>query len=125
EKQFNTWIRRLQAVEEGRVLRLLAPNRFVVEWLQEHYIQRILELVDGAGGGSEVVIEVGSRAAAAGNERVPAPQQAPRGNTASVIVSRRNPSFTFTAFVEGKSNQLAKAAATQVGVNPGRSYNPL
>ena len=124
EKQFNTWIRPLQAVEDGRVLRLLAPNRFVVEWLQEHYIQRILELVDGAGGGSEVVVEVGSRAAAGGGDRAPAPQ-APRANPASVIVSRLNPSFTFAAFVEGKSNQLAKAAATQVGENPGRSYNPL
>ena len=44
EQDFNTWIRPLQAVEDGPVLRLLAPNRFVVDWLQKHYIQRILEI---------------------------------------------------------------------------------
>ena len=40
-------------------------------------------------------------------------------------VSRLNPLFTFASFVEGKSNQLARAAASQVGDNPGKSYNPL
>ncbi|MEX2126404.1 MAG: chromosomal replication initiator protein DnaA [Woeseia sp.] len=124
EQQFNTWIRPLQAVEDGRVLRLLAPNRFVVDWLQQHYIERILELVDGAGGASEVVVEVGSRQApASAGASTPRPARAP--NSSSVIVSRLNPSFTFSAFVEGKSNQLARAAAHQVGENPGKSYNPL
>ena len=61
EQQFNTWIRPLQAVEDGDVLRLLAPNRFVVDWLQEHYIERILEIVDDSGVSAEVVVEVGSR----------------------------------------------------------------
>ncbi|MGB5165253.1 MAG: DnaA N-terminal domain-containing protein, partial [Woeseiaceae bacterium] len=61
EQQFNTWIRPLQAVEDGQVLRLLAPNRFVVDWLQEHYVDRILDLVDSSGEGTELVIEVGSR----------------------------------------------------------------
>ena len=64
EQQFNTWIRPLQAVEDDGVLRLLAPNRFVVDWLEEHYIDRILELVDGAGESAQVVVEVGSRQAA-------------------------------------------------------------
>ena len=61
EQQFNTWIRPLQAVEDGEVLRLLAPNRFVVDWLEEHYIDRILQIVDDTGGGARVVVEVGSR----------------------------------------------------------------
>ncbi|MDH5305526.1 MAG: chromosomal replication initiator protein DnaA, partial [Gammaproteobacteria bacterium] len=65
EQQFNTWIRPLQAVEDGAVLRLLAPNRFVVDWLQEHYIERILQIVDDSGASAEVVLEVGSRQAAA------------------------------------------------------------
>ena len=46
EQDFNTWIRPLQAVEDGDVLRLLAPNRFVVDWLNQHYLNRIEELVD-------------------------------------------------------------------------------
>ena len=61
EQQFNTWIRPLQAEEHDDRLRLLAPNRFVVDWLQEHYIERILELVDGSGRSIEVLVEVGSR----------------------------------------------------------------
>ena len=121
EQQFNTWIRPLQAVEDGRVLRLLAPNRFVVDWLQQHYIERIVELVDGAGGGSEVVVEVGSRH----SEAPPQPASRPTRPAAAPVVSRLNPAFTFEHFVQGKSNQLARAAASQVGENPGKSYNPL
>jgi chromosomal replication initiator protein len=123
EQQFNTWIRPLQAVEDGPVLRLLAPNRFVVDWLQQHYIERIMELVDHAGGGNEVVIEVGSRQAE--TAAVVNATRSSRATKAAPIVSRLNPLFTFVNFVEGKSNQLARAAALQVGENPGKSYNPL
>lgn len=123
EQQFNTWIRPLQAVEDGSVLKLLAPNRFVVDWLREHYIDRILELVDSAGGASDVVVEVGSRQGAG-----PAPGNASRAYTRdprTSITTHLSPTFTFANFIEGKSNQLARAAASQVGENPGKSYNPL
>jgi chromosomal replication initiator protein len=121
EQQFNTWIRPLQAVEEGKALKLLAPNRFVVDWLQQHYVERILQLIDKSGDSMELVIEVGSRQAA------PVSPARARASTVSVtpIASRLNPTFTFANFVEGKSNQLARAAAFQVGENPGKSYNPL
>ena len=126
EQQFNTWIRPLQAVEEGDVLRLLAPNRFVVDWLQEHYIERILEIVDNSGASAQVVVEVGSRQTAASTSPQSRPRPAPvRQAGPAALESRLSPSFTFEAFVEGKSNQLAKAAASQVGRNPGKSYNPL
>ena len=123
EQQFNTWIRPLQAVEDQGALRLLAPNRFVVDWLQQHYFERIQELVDNAGGANEVVVEVGSRQAPATHRPI-----SPRptiSNRPQPIVSRLSPGFTFELFVEGKSNQLARAAASQVSQNPGRSYNPL
>ena len=128
EQQFNTWIRPLQAVEDGGVLRLLAPNRFVVDWLQEHYIERIVQIVDDSDASAQVVIEVGSRQAAPAprSARSPAPQvAAPREASPASLESRLSPGFTFDTFVEGKSNQLAKAAASQVGENPGKSYNPL
>ena len=122
EQQFNTWIRPLQAVEEGSVLKLLAPNRFVVDWLNEHYLGRIEELMDDAGGNSRVVVEVGSRQPAAVQPSITsraAPSREPP------VISRLNPEFVFDNFVEGKSNQLARAAAYQVSENPGTSYNPL
>jgi chromosomal replication initiator protein len=128
EQQFNTWIRPLQAVEDDGRLKLLAPNRFVVDWLQEHYIQRILEIIDGSGGNTELVVEVGSRPGAAepiqASSRPVARASSPEPGPA-IIASRLNPAFTFQSFVEGKSNQLARAAASQVGENPGTSYNPL
>ncbi|MFQ5547873.1 MAG: chromosomal replication initiator protein DnaA [Woeseia sp.] len=120
EQEFNTWIRPLQAVEDGRLLRLLAPNRFVITWVEQHYLDKIRELLDKD---CELVFEVGSRQAAALAGSQPAPQLAATG--VRPIASRLNPAFTFAAFVEGKSNQLARAAASQVGRNPGKSYNPL
>ena len=124
EQQFNTWIRPLQAIEDGNTLRLLAPNRFVVDWLRQHYIDRIVEIVDDSGIHTEVVVEVGSR-----NGGGPADAGQSHGlfgaNKAVAIEPRLNSSFTFSNFVEGKSNQLARAAASQVGENPGASYNPL
>jgi len=123
EQQFNTWIRPLQAVEDGSVLKLLAPNRFVVDRLQQDYIERILELVNNAGGASEVVVEVGSRQTAAPTVTKMSPSIRP--NAPAEITTRLNPAFTFSGFIEGKSNQLARAAASQVAENPGKSYNPL
>jgi chromosomal replication initiator protein len=128
EQQFNTWIRPLQAVEEGRVLRLLAPNRFVVDWVNENVVQRIAELVDAGSPepSPEIVLEVGSRvsniAAPIGSNAQP---RAVAKEPPTVLGSRLNPDFTFANFVEGKSNQLARAAAFQVAENPGRAYNPL
>jgi len=120
EQEFNTWIRPLQAIEDDRTLRLLAPNRFVINWIEEHYLEKIRVLLDD---GLVLNLEVGSRHT---------PNQSDNGVTAQLrsanvrpIASRLDPNFTFDAFVEGKSNQLAKAAAIQIGQNPGASYNPL
>ena len=125
EQQFNTWIRPLQAVDEGSVLRLLAPNRFVIDWVRQHYLGRILEVVDDADGNTEVVVEVGSREAAPVAPKSTVAASFAEQKARPAVVSRLNPQFTFASFVEGKSNQLARAAASQVGENPGKSYNPL
>jgi chromosomal replication initiator protein len=128
EQAFNTWIRPLQAVDEGSVLRLLAPNRFVTDRVQQQYLGRIVELVDETGSNTDVVVEVGSRDAAptpAPSAPAPGPRDSRDSRSRPPVVSRLNPLFTFASFVEGKSNQLARAAASQVGENPGKSYNPL
>ncbi|MBF8292603.1 MAG: dnaA [Steroidobacteraceae bacterium] len=126
EQQFNTWVRPLQAVERDGSLVLLAPNRFVVSWIEQNLYGRIEQLVGAAGNGAEtrVVLEVGSRR----EDAPPAPEVAApavRRRETQVVGSRFNPDFTFASFVEGKSNQLARAAAVQVGENPGKAYNPL
>ena len=127
EQDLNTWIRPLQAEENGGQLRLLAPNRFVMEWVQDRFMEAI-RLVLGRvtdGDPPAVVLDIGSV-----EVRRPAPastgfETAPPVRRGSVIGSRLNPNFTFDTFVEGKSNQLARAAARQVAENPGLAYNPL
>jgi len=142
-QQFNTWIRPLQAVQEGDTLRLLAPNRFVLDWVHDRFLAQISEIVCSVNRHREaqVTLEVGTaaRAAAVAPAAVvameaPVATGAPTHtgfrrktdsgrNVGNVINLRAE--FTFDNFVEGKSNQLARAASLQVAENPGAAYNPL
>jgi chromosomal replication initiator protein len=126
EQQFNTWIRPLQLVEDGGLVKLLAPNRFVVDWVKTHCLEQIRAWWTRHGDGAPPIhVEVGSRHVP---RRDAAPVQ-PEARTAvaapPTVGGRLNKIFTFESFVEGKSNQLARAAAFQVGQNPGSAYNPL
>ncbi len=131
-QQFNTWVRPLQAIDREGQLRLLAPNRYVIDWLSQNSLPRIKELVRdlSEGAAPDVVLDVGTRAGAMVPES-PAADAGFNGSAkplrlgATVLGSRINAEFTFRSFVEGKSNQLAKAAAIQVAGNPGKGYNPL
>lgn len=182
-QHFNTWIRPLQVEAVGDELHIFAPNRFVLDWVNDKYINRILELMAERNNGEvpPIALQIGSK----GNARTsfssvpntptrsqssnqvsaaataapivesltaqtePAQQQstanpapvpihnvAPAPSTpasergvpakgAIKHVSALNRSFTFDSFVEGKSNQLARAAAWQVADNPKHGYNPL
>jgi chromosomal replication initiator protein len=133
--QFNTYVAPLQAVSEGNALRLLAPNPYVVTWLHQNCLERIRELArDGAPGACavDVSIDVGTRISSIGSTPAAPLPRASNGIPAAAIPrsefgagGRLNPDFSFDTFVEGKSNQLARAGAFQVAENPGGSYNPL
>nr|WP_284147725.1 MULTISPECIES: chromosomal replication initiator protein DnaA [Pseudomonas] len=192
-QQFNTWIRPLQVEAEGDELRVYAPNRFVLDWVNEKYLGRLLELLGERGNGIAPALSllIGSRRSSAPRAAPNAPvsaavaasmaqqtqvQQAAQvvqpsepvvepalelapaleieepssrdsfdamGEPASAPATTRteqrtvqvegalkhtsylNRTFTFETFVEGKSNQLARAAAWQVADNPKHGYNPL
>lgn len=126
ETEFNTWIRPLQAVEDEASLRLLAPNRFVIDWVTNRCLARIQEVVarDARSGSPEVILQVGSRGLAA-ESGVKAQVPTPPAVKPMPFGGKLNPTYTFQRFVEGKSNQLARAAAMQVARNPGSAYNPL
>lgn len=102
---------------------LLAPNRFVKDRIEKDYLDDIVRLVKTLATG-KVAISVG-----VGGEQL----SSPRSNLTAQKTNpqqprfdgRLNPAFSFETHVEGKSNQLARAAAKQVGENPGRAYNPL
>jgi chromosomal replication initiator protein len=127
-EHFNTWVRPLQAVEGNGSLKLLAPNRFAVDWVNTHLLSRLGEIVRRfvEGDAPIVTVEVGSRLAEVSRaEPETSGPPRPRRSEGIVVGVRLNPDFTFAGYVEGKSNQLAKAAAIQVAENPGRAYNPL
>jgi chromosomal replication initiator protein len=189
-QQYNTWIRPLRAEESsGSVLVLVAPNRFVRDWVNDKFLSRIRQVVCDVSAdiSTDVRIEVSAAGGSPMSRRMPpAPVRArqtmptqpvyeePRGSVATVIEqpqrpqpeastylhsttsynnpppqleldvgiieperkivdvdggvrhqSNLNQAFTFESFVQGKSNQLALAAAQQVADNPGGAYNPL
>lgn len=125
-QQFNTWIRPLQAIENGTELLLLAPNRFVLDWVRQHFIDKIEEVISKQNGAPapNIVLEIGTRGGDARTGRAQLPAKKP-GLPRKLVPNNLNASFTFENFVEGKSNQLAKAASLQVAQNVGRAYNPL
>lgn len=194
-QQFNTWIRPLRFINGSNTLYLLAPNRFILEWVKDHFLERIEEIIQESSDSTNprVILDIACA------EKLPAdisldqamstsdltnalePEQiaepdrhvqvdgfsgnygslrgvdgeAP-GRTLTVKASERearnpgkprsfgggydsnrsndkksrykgelNPNYTFNNFIEGKSNQIARAAAAQVADNPGGAYNPL
>ena len=140
-QQFNTWIRPLQVEHVEDRLTLFAPNRFVLDWINERFLDRIKELIHQFSSSQplHIALEIGSKrgdaprtetAAATTNRQqhhAPAIATTRKSSEASVpnYPSNINPTFTFDNFVEGKSNQLAKAASIQVAENPAVAYNPL
>lgn len=139
-QQFNTWISPLQVEHVNHKLTLFAPNRFVLDWVNDNFLKRIQELVRQFSGNEapHISLEVGNRR----GEPAKVEQLAGVGSQQATVATSRtkalpavsglpdhqsniNLNFTFDNFVEGKSNQLAKAASLQVGENPGVAYNPL
>jgi len=163
-QQFNTWIRPLQVEVEGDSLRVYAPNRFVLDWVNEKYLSRLLELLSERTSGPppNLSLLIGSKRSASATGLpsasmaraqqpsvavTPAFHESPRRENAQNSFSEPsapvraernvqvegglkhtsylNRTFTFENFVEGKSNQLARAAGWQVADNPKHGYNPL
>lgn len=132
-QQFNTWIRPLQAEFADGKLVLLAPNRFVLDWIVERFLTRINELVKKYSENQPppVLLEIGSKQ---GEKQKVEPTKTAHSSVNkaafsyidnTIYQSNLNQNFNFDNFVEGKSNQLAKAASLQVAENPAVAYNPL
>ncbi len=205
-QQFNTWIRPLKIIAEKaepetgkEALRLLAPNKFVLEWIKDNFLDRIIELMEELSSeispnislevtsNSSLDLEEAISTADLSNLQAPDSSSQPEQDVSPVLnttindfigfkdhqahdlsepgVTRHsekqtsrfqtspihdnrdrqsqssvsnnklggrlrykgelNKSYTFNNFIEGKSNQLARAAAAQVADNPGGAYNPL
>lgn len=131
EQQLNTWIRPLQLNLEGEQFKLLAPNRFVFDWVKDNYYVLIKDVIGEQFGHNDInlTVEIGSLSRPEPATKSPQPIQSPSVvNEPPPTVNHKsnlNKTHTFENFVEGKSNQLARAASIQVGENPGKAYNPL
>ena len=128
EQQLNTWLRPLHAQETEGQLRLLAPNQFVLEHVRDHFLPAIKGTVDELGRGDQawkVALAIGGSEVAQLSEPKRSASRPALPVRPSGPVTNLNPAFTFETFVEGKSNQLARAASLQVAANPGVAYNPL
>ncbi|MEC7728827.1 MAG: chromosomal replication initiator protein DnaA [Pseudomonadota bacterium] len=166
-QQFNTWLRPLQSDHREGQLMLFAPNRFVMDWVNEKYLRRIEEVLKELNGGQAPRVNMKVGSAPRDSEPVQRSETPARVNgqvheeTGSQVTEEEkgvaatvagpasvkpkgsgdrrpvqvegdikhqsflNEGFTFETFVEGKSNQLARAASMQVAENPGGAYNPL
>ena len=119
---FSTWVRPLQAEENNEQIKLLAPNRFVLDWVKQHYFDKFEDVIyEFSSGSLSLHLEIGSKSQAV------TPSKKIKKKT---LVQKKHPSFlnkafTFESFIEGGSNQLAKAAAFQVSENMAKAYNPL
>jgi chromosomal replication initiator protein len=146
-QQFNTWIKPLQTEFSDNVLRILAPNKFVLQWVKDRFLSKI-ETIAAESLPQSILIELSiskktfSEKTTAKktlnsntnkNAHSPIDMVVPNlttqittpSNTSNPRSTGLNPSFNFDNFVTGRANQLARAAAIQVADNPGQAYNPL
>lgn len=142
-QQFITWIKPLQVQEihqdSSSAITIVAPNRFVLQWVRDKYLSRIRELgLVHAGHPVAIELLLADRelavvaplsvpAEAPAPATIPAVKKHPPNRTPTLPrdLARLNPSFTFETFVTGKANELARAAAAQVAEKSGTAYNPL
>ena len=146
-QQFNTWIRPLKSELNDNQLTIIAPNKFVLDWVTNKFKDKISTVCEEIFE-TELLIKYSTqeslherpqpRAVDVKTEKLttspsnnaisdyPDVKTRRKEDSPSVLDQNRlNPNFTFDHFIEGKSNQLARAASMQVAENPGPSYNPL
>ena len=126
-QQFDTWIKPLRAERRGEQLLLLAPNHHVLRWVRSNLLAKIETRAERVAGMRLSVNLMLDEKPVESEIVMPEPVAV----SAPTIIERPreehrlNPGFTFTNFVNGKANQIARAAAIQVSENPGTAYNPL
>ena len=136
EQQLNTWIRPLQAHLSQGHLYLFAPNRFVLDRIKDNFYSRITTIMNNLDGHAPINVSIQIGTHSPSQDKVsdgklalekqpthpPVVQSSPQQNS---VAHNLNKHFTFDSFVEGKSNQLGRAASIQIAKNPGTAYNPL
>jgi chromosomal replication initiator protein len=147
-QQFNTWIKPLYAEVEGNAVSLVAPNRFVMQWVKERFLKKIEQFAHELNLNNIKIDFVISESDQKNTSEKPVSKVedsnhinliksqinkatsttksiSKKSNETSKVSSGLNDMFNFENYVTGRANQLARAAAIQVAENPGTAYNPL
>jgi chromosomal replication initiator protein len=116
---FNTWIRPLQIKSGKKRTVLLAPNEYVRDYITLNHLERIRDIFEHLGASRQsVLVDVG-------RQETRPPVSSPADSQRAIVHTGLDKRYLFKNFVQGKSNELAYAAALQVAKKPGTAYNPL
>ena len=128
QKQFNQWITPLQAKKTTDGIALFAPNQYVLEGVERDYLPIIEKLLASVSGDKACNVYVSVGVCMQPESTVNSISSRDKSELLPAVAAMHgsiNPSFRFDNFIEGKSNQLAKAASAQVAESQGGVYNPL
>ncbi|HSR18749.1 MAG TPA: chromosomal replication initiator protein DnaA, partial [Ignavibacteriaceae bacterium] len=128
---FNTWFLPIKPFElNNSVLKIQLPSQFFWEWIDEHYntlINRTIRQVLGENARLAYIIseekEPEEPEHIRSEEKIKEKEfTLPKKNFETFL----NPRYTFSNFIKGEGNQLARAAAFAISENPGETtFNPL
>lgn len=123
---FNMWVRPLSAVNDDSAFRLHAPNRFIKDWLHDNLQEQLVSTIKHfAGNNVKTLIELDNSGQTTLEQGAQATVKKEQSSPTPFGTNVLNSVFTFDNHIEGKSNQIARAATKQVSENPGQAYNPL
>lgn len=126
EHDFNMWVRPLSAINDESSFKLHAPNRFIKDWLQDNLEEQLLATAQHFAGSSvKLLIELDNSGQTTLEQGAQATVKEAQNSPTPFGTNVLNSVFTFDNHIEGKSNQIARAATKQVSENPGQAYNPL
>ena len=126
-QSYITWFKPIQAIEfKNNILTLQVPNKFFYEWIEEHYLDLLNEVIMkvlGKEGKIEYQISEDEKNNSSDNKLVEIKTKEKKKKSKFDNLNRK---FNFKSFISGKCNSVAKAAGKRISKSPGDSpFNPL
>ena len=116
QEDFNTWIRPLKGNLNKNTLEIVAPNDFILNYVETNLSDEIMEMIKSQSKKNiSLVFKTLTKETFVDKY----------SNNKKSEDTKLVPSYVFDTFVEGKSNHVALAASKQVALNPKGDYNPL
>ncbi len=126
-QSYITWFKPIKAIQfKNKTLTLQVPNKFFYEWIEEHYLELLNEvIIKVLGNEGKIEYEISK------NEKL----NSESNEIKEVVINKKNPKskfdnlnkkFNFKTFISGKCNSVAKAAGKRISKSPGNNpFNPL